>query len=133
MIRAIARTTHQTRWRQWSWLCFITLSAVALSGCPAKDVAVDLPTADKMIALVRADNCQLDAIKSRVNAAGEALAHNEATTRVAVHFAANPENNIDMLGNPADYIASVEAAAPISALPPSGSSAIRIPALDDVL
>lgn len=106
------RLDHQQQRRR---LMLVALNVLALAAnLPA--VAQSLPAADKMIALVRADGCELDKLKPRVNAAGAKLVHNKATTRVEVDWPANPDKNVDLLGRPSPYIAALEATAPSSAL-----------------
>lgn len=94
----------------------VVLSVTAFAHCIAAQ-AQNLPPANKIIAFVRSDGCQLEAIKPQVNAAGEALVKDKATTAVVVDLPANPDRNVSMLGKPSPYIAAVEANAAPSALP----------------
>jgi hypothetical protein len=101
---------------QWRTLALGALSVTASAHYVAAQ-AYDSPPANKIIAFVRTDDCQLEAIKPRVNAAGEALVKDKTTTWVAVDLPANPGRNVSMLGKPSPYIAAVEADAATSALP----------------
>jgi hypothetical protein len=87
---------------QWRALALAAVS----TALPLAAQADDAPPANKIIAFVRTDDCQLDAIKPKVNAAGEALVKDKATIWVAVDLPANPGQNIGMLGKPSPYLAA---------------------------
>jgi hypothetical protein len=116
MNQTIGRASHRMRSGPLRGLAFVVLSATALAHCISAQ-AENLPPANKLLAFVRADGCRWEAIKPKVDAAGQALVKDKATTWVAVDPPANPERNVDMMGKPSPYIAAVEANAAASALP----------------
>src|ERR1700722_2099204 len=96
------RMVRQRRSSQWHTFLLVVLNAAAVPQLHAADAA-GLPAPNGIIALVRADHCPLDAIKSKVDATGKVLAKDQAATFVAEDLAAYPDNNIDMFGNPSPY------------------------------
>jgi hypothetical protein len=116
MNQPVARASHQVRPPQLRGLALLMLTATACAHSISAEAENLLP-ANKIIAFVRAEGCQFEAIKPKVNAAGEAFVKDKATTWVAVDLPANPDRNVSMLGKPSPYLAAVEANAATSALP----------------
>jgi hypothetical protein len=79
--------------------------------------AAPIPPADKFIAFVRAENCQLGPSWPRIDAASKSLVRDKSTSWVAVNVSADPEKNLNAMGVAAPFLAAVEAKAPAAALP----------------
>jgi hypothetical protein len=88
--------------------------AVALAQAAS---AAPLPSADKMIVLMRASGCDLAQLAPRLDAAGKAMAVDRRTLRVSIDRPADAARNLDLMGKPSPFAAALEVSAPASALP----------------
>ena len=107
---------------KWTVLGLFALLGAASAGSA---LAAGLPEADKLIVLVRAEDCDRPALERALPRIADKLARDHRTSRVAIDWPADAARNLDLMGNPSPFAAALEVSAKQSALARIGSRVRR--------